>query len=88
MYPEFIAIYVGLVIVIGLLIALLILGSKILNKLQSRPSLGAQFTSQPTMNAQPQYRAPMQQGAIVFCKNCATQYDANTHVCPKCGTPR
>lgn len=27
-------------------------------------------------------------GSVVFCKNCATQYDASAKCCPRCGTPR
>lgn len=25
---------------------------------------------------------------VVFCKSCATQFDARHKVCPRCGTPR
>lgn len=77
MYPEFIPIYVGLVVIIGLLITILIF-------LLKRTS-GKTSTVQKMMSGN---IAPKETGAIVFCKNCATQFDASQRCCPKCGAPR
>lgn len=45
---------------------------------------GQQYAGGYGANAQ-QYG---QNNGIVFCKNCATQYDSSRRACPKCGTPR
>ena len=81
MYPEFIAIYVGLLIVIGLLVTILVLMLKKQN-----------YNSRPTAN----YTAKQNNfetntstsGSIVFCKKCAAEFDSTQKCCPKCGTPR
>ncbi len=86
MYPEFIAIYVMLGIVILMLGAVIFL----LIKLFKKESGGYQ----PNYYAQPQYQQPVQpqyqQGYqnVVFCKSCATQFDASMAYCPNCRTPR
>ena len=79
MYPEFIAIYVGLLVVIGLLVTILIL---MLKNDNSRPT--ANFTAKQNnfeTNAS-------SSGSIVFCKKCAAEFDSTQKCCPKCGTPR
>ena len=81
MYPEFIAIYVGLLIVIGLLVTILVLMLKKQND-NSRPT--ANYTAK-----QNNFEAPTSTGgSIVFCKKCAAQFDSTQKNCPKCGTPR
>lgn len=77
MYPEFIPIYVGLAVIIVLLIVILILIVK-------RPSDRGTMTKGNTSSKMSQHNG----GNIVFCKNCATQFDASQRCCPKCGTPR
>ena len=77
MYPEFVAIYIGLIVIIALLVTILILVLKRTSNSVSVPkSISA---SNP---------ATTEAGSIVFCKNCATQFDSNAKCCPKCGTPR
>lgn len=81
MYPEFIAIYVGLLIVIGLLVTILVLMLKKQND-NSRPT--ANYTAKQNnleANTSPS-------GSIVFCKKCAAEFDSTQKCCPKCGTPR
>lgn len=79
MYPEFIAIYVGLAIVIILLVVILIFVIKTKNNLPD-------YTSKKNyLNAS---NSSASSGKVAFCKNCATQFDAAAHVCPNCGTPR
>ena len=81
MYPEFIPIYVGLLIVIGLLVTILILLLKKQND-NSRPT--ANFTAKQNnfeTNAS-------SSGSIVFCKKCAAEFDSTQKCCPKCVTPR
>ena len=76
MYPEFIPIYVGLVVIIILLMINLIVMIK-------RTS-GRNIASKKNMS----YNIAAGGGNIVFCKSCATQYDASQHCCPRCGTAR
>ncbi len=81
MYPEFIAIYVGLGVLAAILIAVLVLVIVTLKKVsgltgrKSAPAYHGGGMAQPS-------------GNVVFCRNCATQFDARERVCPKCGTPR
>lgn len=77
MYPEFVLIYIGLIVIIVLLAAILTIVLKRSNNSVSMPkNISA---GNPTAN---------ETGSIVFCKNCATQFDSNERCCPKCGTPR
>lgn len=81
MYPEFIAIYVGLLIIIGLLVTILILMFKKQND-NCRPTanyIAKQNNFETNASSS---------GSIVFCKKCAAQFDSTQKNCPKCGTPR
>lgn len=86
MYPEFIAIYIGLAVLAALMIVVLILLLKLLKqsdvKQMPRPYVPAenQIAAAPQTGAAP--------GGVVFCKRCATEFDASQKVCPRCGTPR
>lgn len=77
MYPEFIPIYVGLAIIIVLLVVILILVLK-------RPSNRGTMPKGNASHNMSEHNG----GNIVFCKNCATQFEASQRYCPKCGTPR
>ncbi len=79
MYPEFIPIYIGLIVIIALLVlvTILVLVLKRSNNSVSVPK-----------NISASNPATTEAGSIVFCKNCATQFDSNAKCCPKCGTPR
>ena len=77
MYTEFIIIFVALGVLFLMLAAALVL----LILLLRRGGAGG-YTPTQRMN-----NAPMQ-SAVVFCKRCATQFDANQRCCPRCGTPR
>ena len=82
MYPEFIAIYIGLGILAVLQIATIILLCILFKKNKvSQPPQHA-FHSQYTNNNQ------SNNSGVVFCVNCGTQYDVAHKVCPKCGKPR
>lgn len=85
MYPEFIAIYVGLAILIGLGICILILLIKLLKNNDGLPMPSQQHIS--VVEAQPKYSEPSG-GNMAFCKKCAAQFDSSQRCCPKCGTPR
>lgn len=78
MYPEFALIYILLFVCIALLLVLIVLAARILSK------IGRTQAAKPAPAAQ----APYAQGNVVFCKNCAAQFDASQRYCPKCGTPR
>ncbi len=96
MYPEFIAIYVMLVIVIALLGAVLFLLFKLMKNGISNS--GTHYVPTQQTNDQyyaqqqyPQYQEPQYQqqgGSVVFCKQCATQFDSSLGYCPQCGTRR
>ncbi len=99
MYPEFIAIYVMLAIVILMLGAVLFFLIKLLKNgvgknnsynvpQQSNDAYYGQQCQQQQYQApyQPQYQ--QQAGSVVFCKHCATQFDASEVYCPQCGTRR
>ncbi len=81
MYPEFIAIYVGLGIILALVIALLVLVIIMMVKMKnmggSKPSYYG--GGMPAMQTQM---------GVVFCKKCTMQFDASERLCPRCGTPR
>ena len=81
MYPEFIAIYIGLLIIIGMLVTILVLILKKQND-NSRPT--ANFTARQK-NVETNASSG---GSIVFCKKCAAEFDSTQKCCPKCGTPR
>lgn len=97
MYPEFIAIYIMLALVLVGLGAVIFLLLKVLN---GGSPFGGQSYSQQPQQASPQYYdqqqayAPAQQtaypaqGGVVFCQYCATQFDASQPYCPQCGTRR
>ena len=74
MYPEFIAIYAALAVLFIMLLVVLILVIKISKGAGSAP--------------RPKYHGAAQAGSVVFCKNCAAQYNSSLRNCPKCGTPR
>lgn len=90
MYPEFIAIYVMLAIVILLLGVAVFLLIKLMKKGGSEPfdpynqmqQMSNRFYGQ---NYQEPYR---QVGNVVFCKQCATQFDSSQAYCPNCGARR
>ena len=75
MYPEFIAIYAGLAVVLVLLIFILILQICILRNGGGSGSA---------------HRRPVRggQNSVAFCRNCAARLNASDRVCPQCGTPR
>lgn len=75
MYPEFIAIYAGLAVILVLLVVILILQIKILRG-------GGRASGAP------KHQINSTQKSVVFCKNCAARFNASERVCPKCGTPR
>ncbi len=84
MYPEFVAIYVGLGVLALLLIAALVLLILVLRKLNKVNANQRTFNPAPK-NAGASYGGGM---GVVFCANCGTQYDGATRICPKCGTLR
>lgn len=73
MYPEFVAIYVGLAIVLVITIVNLVFTIKVLKKLGGNGNTSVNM-NQPT--------------GVVFCKKCATEFDSRLRVCPNCGTTR
>ncbi len=72
-YPEFIPVYAGLVIIILMQISILIQSKS--SKRKSKGSNTLEYSSNT-----PEY--------LVFCKNCSTKFSSTLKVCPKCGTQR
>lgn len=96
MYPEFIAIYVMLGIVIALLGTVLFF---LLKLLKNGTSINTNNSYVPVQQSNEQYYGqqyqvsyqepyPQQGGSVVFCKQCATQFDSSQAYCPNCGTRR
>ena len=79
MYPEFVAIYICLAVII-LMLALIIF---ILLKIKSNNDI----TINATKDSNHAHSVHVT-GNTAFCKKCATQFDASERCCPKCGTPR
>lgn len=83
MYTEFLIMYIGLGVLILLAIAILIL----LIVLVRRDS-GSYIPRTGSMASQSTTQSFVPSGNIVFCKKCATEFDASQRCCPRCGTPR
>ena len=79
MYPEFIPIYAGLVVIIVLLVVILCV-------LIKRTSKKSNSSTQSWVSSTGSFQGD--QGTIVFCKNCATKFNSLQRICPKCGTSR
>ncbi len=72
MYPEFIAIYIGLGVLAALLLVVIILLAVVLAKLRNgRSSKSSSYGSN-----------------MVYCRNCAAQFNSAIRCCPNCGTVR
>ncbi len=96
MYPEFIAIYVMLGIVILMLGAVLFF----LIKLMKRSGANSNNYYMPNYQANdnyyggqyreqyPQQQYSQQGGGVVFCRQCASQFDSSQAYCPHCGARR
>lgn len=80
MYPEFVPVYVGLVIAIVLLAVLIVLAVMILKNLKNRPAAPVSRGA-----AAP---AAGNAAGLVFCRSCSKQFDGSMRFCPHCGTNR
>lgn len=85
MYPEFIAIYVGLAVLAALMIVVLVLLIKLTKQAGAKP-ISKPYTSQ--INNSTTAPTNVATDNIVFCKHCAAEFDSSQKYCPKCGTPR
>lgn len=83
MYPEFIVIYIGLVVIISLLIIILFKMTSLLKKITNNS-----LVNQVTYQSVPTTTHLNLSKKVVFCKHCATEYDASLNRCPNCGTLR
>ncbi len=81
MYPEFIAIYIGLGIITLMLAAVIVL----LIILLKRNNTGSSVSGSNRTDGKP---SAVISGDVVFCKKCATEYDITMRCCPTCKTPR
>ena len=77
MYPEFVPIYIGLAVIIVLLVVILIL---LVKRTANNAAVSKRIMATNTVSNGG--------SSVVFCKSCATQFDATQRFCPKCGTPR
>lgn len=100
MYPEFIAIYVMLVIILvllGFIVFLLMKLTKNGSGSSSSNTYGYNQSSAANQyyNMGQQYSSQPQPGqqhqasaGVVYCKRCTMPYDASQPYCPNCGTRR
>lgn len=82
MYAEFIIIYVLLGIIALMLVTAVVMLAMVLRKLANNGAVGARgnfSAASPNQNSD---------NGVAFCRRCAARFDANTRICPKCGTPR
>lgn len=84
MYPEFIAIFIGLgvlaVLQIVTIVFVLLMGRKIRRQNSGRAVVAHResYSEESKTNS----------NGIAFCTNCGAQFSANIMVCPMCGKPR
>ena len=83
MYPEFIAIYIGLGVLAVLQIITIILVLLTRKKLRR----GAEHTAVTNRSTSARPSIPESRG-VAFCTNCGAQFSAKIDVCPICGKPR
>lgn len=83
MYIEFLIIYIGMGALFLLSITILILLIVLLRK-NGDTYVPKYSNSVPQSTVQ----TTVPSGNIVFCKKCATEFDASQRFCPRCGTPR
>lgn len=104
MYPEFVAIYIMLGVIIVVLAVVIFLLIKLMKNgvstsASSNPYIPPVQPVQPMNDhyyQQPQYQAPQYQmqypqqpaSNIVYCKQCSGQFDASQAYCPHCGARR
>ncbi len=97
MYPEFIAIYIMLAVILILLGVTVFLLIKIIKDgggscVRTDTSAFSQHTSGNTYySVVPQYQSQSEQyqrQGVVYCKHCTMPYDATQPYCPNCGTRR
>lgn len=81
MYPEFVAIYIGLGVLFIMLLVILILLIVVLKK------VGKGSAAKNGRYSGIQYQAPQASGTA-FCRRCGTKFDSSMNACPQCGTQR
>lgn len=91
MYPEFIAIYIMLAILVvmnAVTLLFLFLLMKKISTTQTADTAGYQQPVALYYNQSYVQQHPQQGSNVVFCPQCATQYDARQGYCPGCGARR
>ena len=90
MYIEFIIIFICLGVIIALLIPILVMLSLLWRERDEKTPVynrnnfmkDEKESKQKKNNTQPAI------GKVVFCRQCAAEFDASQKVCPECGTKR
>lgn len=81
MYTEFVALYVGIGVIVILQIVLLIILILLLKRVGEMRNKGKRIYSASENQ--------IKQGAsIVFCSNCGMGFESTEIICPKCGMVR
>jgi len=88
MYPEFIAIYVGLGILAAMLTAVIIMLVLLMKKFSGQSGYKAAPTKNMSNKTVQNQQVQPSGAGIVFCKSCQGQFAANASNCPHCGTVR
>lgn len=80
LYPEFVPVYIGMAAALVLLSAILILAVVLIVKLSAQ-GIGGTKTARGEKGGKTS-------GNVVFCRNCAAEFEESEKCCPRCGTPR
>lgn len=89
MYIEYIIIFIGLGIIIALLIPILVLLSLLWRERDEKtPVYNRNSFLKDEKEPKVKKNSPPSNGNVVFCRNCAAQFDVSKKVCPECGTQR
>lgn len=88
MYPEFIAIYVGLGVLAAMLLAVIVMLIMLMKKFSGQSSYKSVPIKAAPVNVMQNHPIQQSGAGVVFCKSCQNQFAANANSCPHCGTIR
>ena len=89
MYIEFIIIFICLGVIIALLIPILVMLSLLWRERDEKtPVYNRNNFLKDEKESKQKKNSVQPAGNVVFCRHCASQFDASRKTCPECGTQR